>query len=99
MRELKGISSEKAKDFFYATDLYADDYDEDSIGAVIFKWNEAGYSNFRDTFPITTKVITKVKSVNDGRERPREVYAAIISLAKDALEEVNDYIKHSLSSK
>ncbi len=91
MRELEYIASEKPKDFFYAIDCYADDYDKDSIGALILKWNQLGFGNFDDIFPITTKMVSKLESINDGIERSKEVYANIISLAKDALAEIKDY--------
>lgn len=91
-KELENLSSEKLKDFYYALDQYADDYDDSSIRALIFKWNQLGYGDFDNTFPVTAKLVTKLKSMYDGVERPKEVYESIISLAKDALKEVDDYI-------
>ena len=90
-KELENLASEKLKDFYYAIDLYADDYDEDSIRALILKWEQLGYGDFASLFPATTKLITKLEPVNDGVERSREVYAGIIASAKDALKEVKEY--------
>ena len=90
-KELENLTSEKSKDFYYAIDLYADDYDEDSIRALILKWEQLGYGDFDSLFPVTAKLVAKLKSVNDGIERPREVYTDIIASAKDALEEVRRY--------
>jgi len=91
--ELENLSYERLKDFYYAIDLYADDYDDDSIRALILKWNQSNYGNFNEMFPVTAKLVEELKGVNDGVERPREVYAGIISLAKDALKEMKDYLK------
>lgn len=91
VKELENLASEKLKDFYYAIDLYADDYDEDSIRALILKWEQSGYGNFDEIFPVTANVVTKLEQVNDGVERPREVYANIIASAKDALKEVREY--------
>lgn len=91
VKELENLASEKLKDFYYAIDLYADDYDEDSIRALILKWKQSGYGNFDEIFPVTANVVTKLEQVNDGVERPREVYADIIASAKDALKEVREY--------
>ena len=93
VRELENLSSEKLKDFYYAVDLYADDYDDDSIGALILKWDQLGYGDFNDIFPLTARLAAKLESINDGIERPREVYEGVISLAKDALKEVNNFLK------
>ena len=90
-KELENLTSEKSKDFYYAIDLYADDYDEDSIRALILKWEQLGYGDFDSLFPVTAKLVAKLKSVNDGIERSREFYADIIALAKDALKEVKEY--------
>ena len=90
-KELENLSSEKLKDFYYALGQYADDYDDDSIRALIFKWDQLGYGDFGNTFPVTAKLVAKLKSVYDGVERPRGVYESIISLAKNALEEIKEY--------
>ena len=90
-KELENLASEKSKDFYYATDLYADDYDEDSIRALILKWEQLGYGDFGTLFPITARVVAELESVDDGVERSREVYAGIIASAKDALREVKEY--------
>lgn len=90
-KELENLASEKLKDFYYAIDLYADDYDKDSVRALILKWEQSGYGNFDEIFPVTVNVVTKLEQVNDGVERPREVYADIIASAKDALKEVREY--------
>ena len=90
-RELEGLSSEKPRDFYFGIDCYADDYDEDSIRALILKWNQSGYKDFNEHFPITAKLVLELKKANNGIERPREEYAAIISLAKEALAEIKDF--------
>ena len=90
-RELEGLSSEKPRDFYFGIDCYADDYDEDSIGALIYKWGQLGFSDFKKKFPITSRLYVQLKNMNDGIERSREEYAAIISLAKDALSEIKDF--------
>ena len=93
VKELENLSSERLNDFYYAIDLYADDYDDDSIRALILKWNQSNYGNFNEMFPVTAKLVEELKDVNDGAERPREVYAGIVSLAKDALKEMKEYLK------
>lgn len=90
-RELEGLSSEKPRDFYFGIDCYADDYDEDSIGALIYKWGQLGFGDFKKKFPITSRLYVQLKNMNDGIERSREEYAAIISLAKDALSEIKDF--------
>ena len=89
--ELEGLSSENPRDFYFGIDCYADDYDEDSIGALIYKWEQLGFGDFKKKFPITSRLYLQLKNMNDGIERPREEYAAIISLAKDALAEIKDF--------
>ncbi len=91
-KELKNLSSEKSRDFYYAIHQYADDYDDDSIRALILAWNQLGYGDFDNTFPVTAKLVVELKSVYDGVERPREVYEGIISLAKKASSEIQNYI-------
>lgn len=91
VKELEILSSENSRDFFYSVEYYVDTYYEDSICALILKWEQSGYGDFDALFPITASVVTKLKSVDDWIERPREVYADIIALAKDALKEVREY--------
>ena len=90
-KELKSLSSENPRDFCFAIDCYADDYDEDSIRALILKWNQSGYKDFNELFPITAKLVLELKEVNDGIERSKEEYMAIISLAEEALAEIQNY--------
>ena len=90
-RELESLSSETPRELSCAVDCYADDYDEDSIRALILKWNQSGYKDFNELFPITAKLVFELKKANNGIERSREDYAAIISLAKDALTEIKDF--------
>lgn len=72
-------------------DCYADNYDEDSIGALIYKWEQLGFGDFKKKFPITSRLFIQLENMNDGIERPREDYVAIISLAKDALAEIEGF--------
>lgn len=90
-RELEGLSSENPRNFYFGIDCYADNYDEDSIGALIYKWEQLGFGDFKKKFPITSRLYAQLKNMNDGIERSREEYAAIISLAKDALAEIKDF--------
>ena len=90
-RELEGLSSETPRELSCAVDCYADDYDKDSIRALILKWNQSGYKDFNEDFPITAKLVLELKKANNGIERSREEYAALISLAKDALAEIKDF--------
>ena len=90
-RELESLSPETPRELSCAVDCYADDYDEDSIRALILKWNQSGYKDFNELFPITAKLVLELKKANNGIERSREEYAAIISLAKDALVEIKDF--------
>lgn len=90
-RELEGLSLENPRDFYFGIDCYADNYDEDSIGALIYKWEQLGFGDFKKKFPITSRLYLQLKNMNDGIERSREEYAAIISLAKDALAEIKDF--------
>ena len=89
--ELEGLSSENPRDFYFGIDCYADNYDEDSIGALIYKWEQLGFGDFKKKFPITSRLYVQLKNMNDGIERSREEYAAIISLAKDALAEIKGF--------
>lgn len=89
--ELEGLSSETPRELSCAVDCYADDYDEDSIRALILKWNQSGYKDFNELFPITAKLVLELKKANNGIERPREEYAALISLAKNALTEIQNH--------
>ena len=90
-RELEGLSLETPRELSCAVDCYADDYDEDSIGALIYKWEQLGFGDFKKKFPITSRLYVQLKNMNDGIERSREEYAAIIFLAKDALAEIKDF--------
>lgn len=89
--ELEGLSLENPRDFYFGIDCYADNYDEDSIGALIYKWEQLGFGDFKKKFPITSRLYAQLKNMNDGIERSREEYAALISLAKDALVEIKDF--------
>ena len=89
--ELEGLSLENPRDFYFGIDCYADNYDEDSIGALIYKWEQLGFGDFKKKFPITSRLYVQLKNMNDGIERSREEYVAIISLAKDALAEIKDF--------
>ena len=90
-RELEGLSLENPRYFYFGIDCYADNYDEDSIGALIYKWEQLGFGDFKKKFPITSRLYAQLKNMNNGIERPREEYAAIISLAKEALAEIKDF--------
>ena len=90
-RELESLSSENPREFYFGIDCYADNYDEDSIGALIYKWEQLGFGDFKKKFPITSRLYAQLKNMNNGIERSREEYAAIISLAKDALAEIKDF--------
>lgn len=90
-RELEGLSLENPRDFYFGIDCYADNYDEDSIGALIYKWEQLGFGDFKKKFPITSRLYVQLKNMNNGIERSREEYAALISLAKDALAEIKDF--------
>ena len=89
--ELEGLSLENPRDFYFGIDCYADNYDEDSIGALIYKWEQLGFGDFKKKFPITSRLYAQLENMNDGIERSREEYTAIISLAKDALAEIKDF--------
>lgn len=89
--ELEGLSLENPRDFYFGIDCYADNYDEDSIGALIYKWEQLGFGDFKKKFPITSRLYIQLENMNNGIERSREEYAAIISLAKDALAEIKDF--------
>ena len=90
-KELESLSSENPRDFYFAVDCYADNYDEDSIGALIYKWEQLGFGDFKKKFPITSRLYVQLENMNNGIERPREEYAALISLAKDALTEIQNH--------
>ena len=90
-RELGSLSSETPRELSCAVDCYADNYDEDSIGALIYKWEQLGFGDFKKKFPITSRLFVQLENMNNGIKRPREDYAAIISLAKDALAEIKDF--------
>ena len=88
---LECLTKENPRELILMLDYYEDTYYEDSISALILKWEQLGYGNFDEIFPVTANVVTKLEQVNDGVERPREVYADIIASAKDALKEVREY--------
>ena len=90
-RELEGLSLENPRDFYFGIDCYADNYDEDSIGALIYKWEQLGFGDFKKKFPITSGLYVQLENMNNGIERSREEYAALISLAKDALTEIQNH--------
>lgn len=90
-RELGSLSSETPRELSCAVDCYADDYDEDSIRALILKWNQSGYKDFNELFPITAELVLELEKANNGIVESKEYYAAIISLAKDALAEIKDF--------
>lgn len=89
--ELECLSTENPQTFNQMLDYYVDTYYEDSISALILEWNRSGYGNFDGIFPITTKLVAGLESVNDWIDRPREVYADLISLAKQASLEIQSY--------
>lgn len=91
LKELENINSERPGDFVYSLDGYADDYDGDNLGAFIYEWEKSGFGEFRKDFPLTTELYSEIVRNNDGIVRPKAVYAAIISHAKDALIEVKKY--------
>lgn len=91
LKELENINSERPGDFFYSLDGYADDYDGDNLGAFIYEWEKSGFGEFRKDFPLTTELYAEIVRNNDGVVRPKAVYAAIISQAKDAMIEVKNY--------
>ena len=90
-KELENLSLETPRELSCSVDCYADDYDEDSIRAFILKWNQSGYEDFNELFPITAKLVLELKKANDGIEKPKECYVSIISLAKDALTEIKEF--------
>jgi hypothetical protein len=89
--ELEGLSLENPRDFYFGIDCYANNYDEDSIGALIYKWEQLGFGDFKKKFPITSRLYVQLENMNNGIERSREEYASIISLAKDALAEIQNH--------
>ena len=91
LKELENINSERPGDFIYGLDGYTDDYYDDSLAAFISKWEKSGFGEFRKDFPLTAELYTELVKNNDGIIRPKAVYAAIISHAKDALVEVKNY--------
>ena len=88
---LECLTKENPRELVFMLDYYEDTYYEDSICALILKWEQSGYGDFDEIFPVTANVVTKLEQVNDGVERPKEVYADIIASAKDALKEVREY--------
>lgn len=90
LKELENINSERPSDFFYSLDGYTDDY-YDSLAAFISKWERSGFGEFRKDFPLTAELYAELVRIDDGTMRPKAVYAAIISHAKDAMIEVKNY--------
>ena len=88
---LKCLSAENPRTLNLMLDYYVDTYYEDSFCALILKWDQLGYGDFDEMFPVTAKLVAELTSMWDGIERHREVYAGIISMAKDALKEVKEY--------
>ena len=88
---LECLTKENPRELIFMLDYYEDSYYEDSIIALVLKWEQLGYGDYGSSFPVTAKLVAKLESVNDGVERPREVYADIIALAKDALKEMKEY--------
>ncbi len=91
IEELKRISSENPRDFFYAIDCYADDYDDDSLRALIYQWNKTESERFDLLFPTTSKLVSELITANDGIERERNFYMGLIDLAKQSLSEIQNY--------
>ncbi len=91
LKELENINSERPSDFFYGLDGYTDDYYDDSLAAFISKWEISGFGEFRKDFPLTAELYAELVRIDDGTIRPKAVYAAIISQAKDAMIEVKNY--------
>lgn len=87
---LEHLSTENPRTLKSMLDYYVDTYYEDSLCALILKWNQLGYGNFDSTFPLTAKLVAELESVNDWVERPREVYINLIAMAKDAIGEINN---------
>lgn len=90
LKELENINSERPSDFFYSLDGYTDDYYDDSLAAFISKWEKSGFGEFRKDFPLTAELYAELVRNDDGTIRPKAVYAAIISQAKDAMIEVKN---------
>ena len=89
---LECLVAENPRTLKLMLDYYVDTYYEDSISALILKWNQSGYENFDNLFPITAKLVAELDSVNDWIDRPLEVYEDIINLAKKASSEIQNYI-------
>lgn len=85
------ILAQKDQEIFYGLDGYTDDYYDDSLAAFISKWEKSGFGEFRKDFPLTAELYAELVRIDDGTMRPKAVYAAIISHAKDALIEVEKY--------
>ncbi len=88
---LECLTKENPSELIFMLDYYEDSYYEDSISALILKWEQLGYGDFSSSFPVTAKLVAELKSVNDGVEKSREIYVGIIALAKDALKEMKEY--------
>ena len=88
---LECLMKENPRDLKLMLDYYIDTYYEDSISALILKWNQAGYEAFSDLFPITTGLVAGLKSINDWVERGQEIQANLLGLAGPALLEIQEY--------
>ena len=71
IKELEILSSETPRDFYYSIDSYVDDYYEDSICALILKWDQLGYGDFDEMFPVTAKLVAELTSMWEDRKSTR----------------------------
>ena len=90
-QNLEWLAKENPRDLKLALDYYVDTYYEDSISALILKWDQSGYENFSELFPITTGLVASLESINDWIDRRQEIYADLIGLTKPALSEIQEY--------
>lgn len=95
-KELKNLSTEDTKGFYYKIDIYADDYRNDSIRSLIMRWREAHNGEFENSFPLVWKLVNELIKANDGIERSMEFYSNLIALAKGGLAEIDDFIKNNI---
>jgi len=96
-KELKNLSMEEAKDFYYKVDLYADDYGDENIRNLIIRWRETHNGEFENSFPLVWKLVNELINANDGIERSIEFYSNLIALAKGGLAEIDDFIKNNIT--
>lgn len=96
---LEGITSElisltytNPRELSYKIDCYADDYDDDSLRALIYQWEKSGYGNFAEQFPLVSQVVADLRRMNDGVDREREEYVQLIERAGEANLEVRDVL-------